>query len=74
MTSAARAIRAEQIGTDNARKEARVQLVARVQVAYEHLRDAMRLRGSARCAAVENARSRLDALNRALAMLAMQAT
>jgi hypothetical protein len=71
MPSAARAIRPQQKDTDGAREE-RVRLVARVQVAYEHLRDAMHLRGSSRGAAIAHARSRLAALNLALAMLAVQ--
>jgi hypothetical protein len=58
-----------------AQKLARIQLVARVQVAYEHLREAVRRYGSdpARQASIEAARHRLGALNLALALLALQA-
>jgi hypothetical protein len=53
----------------------RLQLIARVQLAYEQLREALpgARRGSrrARLAATE-ARQRLDLLNRALAMLALE--
>jgi hypothetical protein len=74
MSCAARVIRAQRNEADDA-KEARVQLVARVQIAYDHLRETVRRHGKApsRSAAVRAAHERLDALNRALAMLALQA-
>ncbi len=55
-------------------KLARIQLVARVQVAYEQVRDAMRRHGAAPAGsrAIEAARRRLAALNLALALLALQ--
>jgi hypothetical protein len=56
-------------------KLARIQLVARVRVAYEHLRD-LACRAGAHAAsdpAVHAARRRLDGLNRSLALLTLQA-
>jgi hypothetical protein len=55
-------------------KLARLQLVARVQLAYEHLREAVRTAGAnpARRASIDAARNRLGALNLALAVLALQ--
>jgi hypothetical protein len=53
----------------------RIQLIARVRMAYEDLRDAMQdyRRNSPRArAAVEAARQRLSLLNRALAMMALE--
>jgi hypothetical protein len=57
-------------------KEQRIELIARVQLAYETLRDTMRRYhdDSPRArAAVAAARRRLQLLNRALAMLALEA-
>ncbi len=54
----------------------RLQLIARVQVAYESLRDTMQRYhdGSPRArAAIAAARKRLQVLNRALALLAIEA-
>lgn len=53
----------------------RIELIARVQVAYEQLRDALdRARRSPRAkAAVAPARHRLHLLNRALALIALEA-
>jgi len=56
-------------------KLARIQLVARVQLAYEHLRD-LAFRAGTRAAddpAVRAARTHLDALNTLLALLTLQA-
>ena len=56
-------------------KLARIQLVARVQLAYEHLRD-LAFRAGARAQndrAIEEARTHLDALNTLLALLTLQA-
>jgi hypothetical protein len=56
-------------------RRARVELVARVLVAYDQFRDAARrqdTRSSGRGTVVA-ARSRFDVLNRALALLALQA-
>jgi hypothetical protein len=55
-------------------KLARLQLVARVQLAYEHLREAVRTSGGdpARRATIDAARDRLGSLNLALAVLALQ--
>jgi len=56
-------------------KLARIQLVARVQLAYEHLRD-LAFRPGARAEndrAIEEARTHLDALNTLLALLTLQA-
>jgi len=53
----------------------RIQLIGRVQLAYEHLKDTMQRYhdDSPRArAAVASARRRLSLLNRALAMLALQ--
>jgi hypothetical protein len=89
MPSAARAIRTQQkrprihlVETDasrrapaDERREERVRLVARVQIAYEHLRGAI-VRGAAsqaNRAAIDAARTRLAALNLALAIVAIQA-
>ena len=67
MQNATRAPAAEQ-------KLARIQLVARAQVAYEQLLEAVRRYGSdaARRKRVHAARQRLAALNVALALLALQ--
>ena len=67
MKSARRAANPEQ-------KLARIQLVARAQLAYEQVRDAVRRYGSdpARRKRVHDARQRLAALNLALALLALQ--
>ncbi len=56
-------------------KLARIQLVARVRVAYEHLRDLAYRSGrhAANDPAIQAARRRLDALNRSLALLTLQA-
>jgi hypothetical protein len=56
-------------------KLARIQLVARLRVAYEHLRDLAYRSGrhAANDPAIEAARKRLDALNRSLALLTLQA-
>ena len=54
----------------------RLQLIGRVQVAYEHLKDTMQRYhdDSPRArAAIASARRRLTLLNRALAMLALEA-
>jgi hypothetical protein len=55
-------------------KLARIQLVARAQLAYEQVREAVRRYGSdpARRKQVHDARRRLAALNLALALLALQ--
>jgi len=55
-------------------KLARIHLVARVQLAYEQVREAVRRYGSdpARRRRVRDARQRLAALNLALALLALQ--
>jgi hypothetical protein len=55
-------------------KLARIQLVARAQLAYEQVREAVRRYGSdpARGKRVHDARQRLAALNLALALLALQ--
>ncbi|HYV67806.1 MAG TPA: hypothetical protein VE964_16285 [Myxococcales bacterium] len=56
-------------------KLARIQLVARVQLAYEQLRD-LAFRAGARAQndrAVREARTHLDALNTLLALLTLQA-
>ena len=56
-------------------KLARLQLVARVQLAYEHLRD-LAFHAGARAEsdrAVQEARTHLDALNTLLALLTLQA-
>lgn len=56
-------------------KLARIQLVARVQLAYEHLRD-LAFRAGANAAsdrAVQAAREHFDALNTLLALLTLQA-
>jgi heme oxygenase len=63
---------------DVSRKErsSRIQLIARVQVAYEDLREAMQRyqENSPRArAALAAARRRLSLLNRALAMMALEA-
>jgi hypothetical protein len=52
----------------------RLQLIARVQLAYEQFRDTMqRANGSPRArAAVASAKRRLSLLNRALAMMALE--
>ena len=54
----------------------RLQLIARVQLAYEQVREVMRAHdGSARArAAVAAARLRLGLLNRALALMALEST
>jgi heme oxygenase len=57
-------------------KASRIQLIGRVQLAYEHLRETMqRYRDdSPRArAAIASAKRRLTTLNRALAMLALEA-
>jgi len=56
-------------------KASRIELIGRVQVAYEHLRDTMQRyhEDSPRArAAIASARRRLSLLNRALAMLALE--
>jgi hypothetical protein len=55
-------------------KLARIQLVARAQLAYEQVRDAIRRYGAdpANRARIDSARQRLAALNLALALLALQ--
>jgi hypothetical protein len=55
-------------------KLARIRLVARVQVAYEQLRDAVLRYGAdaANRKQIDTARQRLAALNLALALLALQ--
>lgn len=55
-------------------KLARIRLVARVQVAYEQLRETVRRHGSdpERRGTIEAARNRLATLNLALALLALQ--
>jgi hypothetical protein len=55
---------------DSMQRLARIRLVARTRIAWDHAREAMH-RGDAPEAA--RARIRLDALNRALALLALQA-
>lgn len=53
-------------------KLARIQLVARVQLAYEQFRD-LALRAGANDDAVQAARTHLDALNTLLALLTLEA-
>lgn len=55
-------------------RQSRIQLVARVQLAYEQVRELMsKPRRSAHAqAAIAHARERLQLLNRALAMIALQ--
>ena len=55
-------------------KLARIQLVARAQLAYEQVREAVRRYGAdpARRKRIHDARQRLAALNLALALLALQ--
>jgi hypothetical protein len=53
-------------------KLARIQLVARVQLAYEQLRD-LASRGGANDSAMQAARKHFDALNTLLALLTLQA-
>jgi len=58
-------------------KASRIELIGRVQMAYEHLRDTMQRYhdDSPRArAAIASARRRLSLLNRALAMLALELT
>ena len=60
----------------NSKRSNRIQLVARVQMAYEDLRDAMQRYhdNSPRArVAVAAAKRRLSLLNRALAMMALEA-
>ena len=56
-------------------KLARIQLVARVQLAYEHLRDLAFSAGASAAddPAVQAARGRFDTLNTLLALLTLQA-
>jgi hypothetical protein len=64
-----------QTPASSARRFNRIQLIARVRMAYEDLRDAMQRyrHPSPRArAAVEAARQRLSLLNRALAMMALE--
>ncbi|HKB76391.1 MAG TPA: hypothetical protein VKC58_07335 [Myxococcales bacterium] len=63
---------AKQVGQD---KASRIELIARVQMAYEHLKDTMQRYhdDSPRArAAIAAAKRRLSLLNRALAMLALE--
>ena len=54
-------------------KLARIQLVARVQLAYEQLRDLACRSGAQNDREVQEARAHLDALNTLLALLTLQA-
>ena len=67
-----RKMRSQARGQD---KASRIELIARVQMAYEHLKDTMQRYhdDSPRArAAIAAARRRLSLLNRALAMLALE--